>query len=239
MTKSNLAESPATAYTYTYIHSVRGNQVDIIGVHHTDKPAVYEAVLNVMEARIAGGAVVHYEGLRESCRSEYGVTPPAVARRAGRIMGAIELLAQHSLDTHPEFVRQWEVLGPADTWKNYDVTELDLASRIGGFAAYAYALGNEAVRQPFFRPLYGIMAGSWQGKPIRKALARVLHLNIGKALLDDRNDVALDAHDRLQEEHPGASLVMLWGLSHAEGLGRGLRARNYESVGRTAIRAAS
>src|SRR5215469_2722084 len=214
-----------------------GRSVTVVATSHTGSADYYEqlrAVINEMEA---AGAVVCLEGVGSASEQE-------LAGASGEERAALGLY-QASRAPAPElslaacrylgWVDQSAALGSSPTWRNADMTKLELVRQAGPQNLLSlHVPGDEFTRmthdrqEAFAAGGYAIAVRlaqyGWLNDPILRLLARL----------------AGDAHRRLQDvevegrnSHVLASLpadsdaVLPWGAGHMRGLARGLRQAGY------------
>jgi uncharacterized protein YidB (DUF937 family) len=126
------------------------------------------------------------------------------------------------------WVRQTEVLAYAASWRNVDITDLELVQRAGAQAmldqheAFGDMFGSRPGDQRAVAAGVGaVMLMRLMSLDRYQLLARIADSSVSRALIDVRNDKVLAALPSDRDS------VLIWGCNHVPGLATGLRRAGY------------
>jgi hypothetical protein len=208
-------------------HPGTGRAVTVIGVVHAAQAGYYRR-LNVILARLeAAGALVFYEWVGSAAETDWLAAGEAERDARDAVLTDSREMSQ-AVCRYLGWVRQAESLAYAASWRNADVTDLELVQRAG---AQAMLDQHEA-----FEDMYGsrpgdhrdVAAGAGAVMLMRlmsldryQVLARMADSSVSRAMIDDRNDKVLAALPTDRDS------VLIWGCNHVPGLAAGLRQAGY------------
>lgn len=246
----SFAEVPGVVTTpiQTYSHPEFNNEISLVGMTHLAEPSYYETVQKILDNQDAAGTVIHYERLQEpTTEQRQNLTPRQIAKM--RLLGAI-MSEIYSWGETSDFVQQLDHLQYRDHWENHDANRLDLLDHMNGPRLFLQYLTIQAIGVAISR-----VEPHQRRKMIQEGLAearqkpannpaptsrkdRLTDILTGfddYAVLDYRNEIALDAFDDQQAVFPGSDVSLVWGVDHLPGLGAGLVERGYQKVDETSL----
>lgn len=220
----------------TYRHPKVGNRVDLLGVVHVQSPQFFRNVGAFLASRVAEGAVVHYEGVRQNTPEEIAQAP-RTDRYKMRLLAPLADYAEGQVarSSDPQRVLQEDSWLPAGA-ENHDVSQLDIAERIPFKRALIISALVQAVplvtkekqlNESLEAAVQAQPAASDEAQPPSGFQSPLLQ-ELNEVFIDYRNEVALDAFDTLQAQRPGTDACLVWGDDHLPGLASGLRSRGYQ-----------
>lgn len=238
MRKLRVRRSVLQTPVIRYRHRRTGRTVTLVGTAHVGEASYYARLQAILARLEATGAVVCYEWIGPAAEEEWAAASAGerAARGVSRAMGASSQRVGRSLG----WVEQRAVFRWAPSWRNVDLTDLELIRRAGpetlaglreaytdewgpslpqeqadAFVAAAAGLVFRLVSLDWFDLLRHIT--TWDD-----ASRHFNHVDV-----DERNAHALA---RLPS---GADVVLLWGAGHLPGLAAGLKQAGHRRQGTT------
>jgi hypothetical protein len=227
--RRRVAQTPVVRYE----NRTTGRTVTLIGTMHSGTNAYFNKLNEVIAGLEAAGAVVCYEGIRPSAEEEWAQA--ADGERAARGL-SLPASGRQAVCRYLGWVEQGVGLKYSPSWRNVDVTELELVRQ-----AQPHNVTESSAR---FSDLFagltpeqlGEIAGSGEALLVRllsldyfdlvwrlsvRMASSDAHRNVGRVMVDERNRGALA---RLPSD---ADAVLLWGSGHLPGLAAGLKEAGY------------
>jgi len=213
-----------------FAHPGTGRTVTVVGTVHI-APAGYYRRLNAILARLeAAGALVFYEWIGSAAETDWSAASDterdardaAIAYSQDNTKAACRYLG---------WTRQQDALAYAASWRNLDITDLELIQRLGGQAVLDQREGFEAMFEGRSHDQRDVLTGVGAAVMLRLVafdryqllwrLAGAAAPGVSRTVIDDRNKTVLDSlpSDR--------DCVLIWGLTHLPGLAAGLRQAGY------------
>jgi hypothetical protein len=208
-------------------HPGTGRTVTVAGVVHAAQPGYYRR-LNVILARLeAAGALVFYEWVGSAAETEWSTASQAEHDARDAVMADSQETSQ-AVCRYLGWVSQAEALVYAASWRNVDITDLELVQRAGAQAVLDH---HEA-----FEDMFGsrsddqrdVAAGVGAVMVMRlisldqyQLLVHMADSSVSRAMIDDRNDKVLASLPSDRDS------VLIWGCNHVPGLAAGLRRAGY------------
>ena len=208
-------------------HPGTGRTVTVIGVVHAARAGYYRR-LNVILARLeAAGALVFYEWVGSAAETEWSAASHAERDARDAVMADSRETSQ-AVCRYLGWVRQAEALAYAASWRNVDITDLELVQRAGAQAmldhheVYEDMFGSKPDdRRDVAAGVGAVMLMRLISLDRYQLLVHMADSSVSRAMIDDRNDRVLAAlpSDR--------DCVLIWGCNHVPGLAAGLRQAGY------------
>jgi hypothetical protein len=208
-------------------HPGTGRTVTVAGVVHAAQAGYYRQ-LNAILARLeAAGALVFYEWVGPAAETEWSAASQAEHDARDAVMADSRETSQ-AVCRYLGWVSQAEALAYAASWRNVDITDLELVQRAGAQAmldhheAFEDMLGSRPDDQR------DVAAGAGAVMLMRlisldryQLLAQWADTSVSRAMIDDRNDRVLAALPSDRDS------VLIWGCNHVPGLAAGFRQAGY------------
>jgi hypothetical protein len=208
-------------------HPGTGRTVTAVGVVHAAQAGYYRR-LNVILARLeAAGALVFYEWVGSAAETQWSAASQAEHDARDAVMADSREMSQ-AVCRYLGWVSQTEALAYATSWRNVDITDLELVQRAGAQAMLDH---HEA-----FEDMYGSRSGDQRDVAAGVGAVMLMRLisldryqllvhmadsSVSRAMIDDRNDKVLAALPSDRDS------VLIWGCNHVPGLAAGLRRAGY------------
>jgi hypothetical protein len=188
-------------------HPGTGRAVTVIGVVHAAQAGYYRR-LNVILARLeTAGALVFYEWVGSAAETEWSAASQAEHDARDAVMADSRETSQ-AVCRYLGWVRQAEALAYAASWRNVDITDLELVQRAGAQAMLDH---HEA-----FEDMYGSRPDDQRDVAAGVGAVMVMRL------------ISLDRYHRVLAALPSdRDSVLIWGCNHVPGLAAGLRQAGY------------
>ncbi len=230
---------------HEYTHPEFENQITLMGMIHIAQESYYRSVQEMIAGHEAGGAIVHYEGVKD-VRPSTADIPEAHIEKADRLKAVMSSI--YGWFENSGLSLQTEVLEYSEDWENHDSTLIELAGRMSNLSSRRLSrfIG-------FYDHLFEDMKPEQQQKLVLKFAqamerglskdrqmgwaSRLLLGNLKGPILDYRNDIALAALDEASAADPESDFVLVWGAGHLRGLGKGLVKRGYQKVDEDKVQA--
>jgi hypothetical protein len=206
-----------------------GRTVTLVGTAHIGEASYYKTLHAMVTQMEAAGAVVLYEAVRPAAESDWAAA--SASERAAR--GAPQAMGQDSsrrVCRSLRWVEQRAVFACAPSWRNADMTDLELVRQARPEALVG--LGEDLA--DVFRTSLGesesdAFAGAAAGISFRllsldwfDRLRRVATWDAASRHFDDVKVAERNAR-ALARLPPGEDAVLLWGAGHLPGLAAGLK----------------
>jgi hypothetical protein len=215
-------------------HQGTGRAVTVIAVVHIAQASYYRRLHAILTKLEAAGAVIYYEQIGSAAATEWSAASHA-ERDARDAAAADRREYPQAVCRYLGWVGQQDALAYAASWRNVDMTDLELVQRSGPQAildqhtAFADMLGG--LTQDQREVLVGAGAAillrliSLDRRRLLLHLAGRIEAGIrhaNRVLVDDRNTRALAALPSDTDS------VMVWGSGHLPGLAAGLQQAGYQ-----------
>jgi hypothetical protein len=208
-------------------HPGTGRTVTVAGVVHAAQAGYYRR-LNVILARLeAAGALVFYEWVGSAAETEWSAASRAEHDARDTVMADSQEMSQ-AVCRYLGWVRQAESLAYAASWRNVDITDLELVQRAGAQAvldqheAFEDLFGSKPADQRDVAAGVGaVMLMRLISLDRYQLLAHLADSSVSRAMIDHRNDKVLAGLPSDRDS------VVIWGCYHVPGLAAGLRRAGY------------
>jgi hypothetical protein len=210
-----------------------GRAVTLVGTMHIGTRAYYERLHALVAGLEAAGACVQYEGIRPAADEEWAAASDGErALRPGMLsdQNRAWLAACRFLGWIPQSFP----LGNATSWRNVDLTDLDLARRTApGYLQERQRMTEEpdftdnelelllGAGMTVFAWLLALDRLGLLPRLVMRSFRIGPHLDMDGLPSGERNRIALAALP------PSGDVVLLWGALHLPGLATGLRKAGY------------
>lgn len=210
--------------------------ISLVGVAHFGHHRYYQWIDKYIAEKHDAGAAVHYEGVHMQSPDKVDWQNDQHKR------SYLEMLCDDSVgDMFLSFftkrlhvVRQQAALSYLKTWERHDTDGIQIAKSL---AKKSYM--EDRVGQLLLRGLIGCMKilPPEQQESVARSMAQLLvhpddehaayFAREKEVILDQRNDIAVNAVKAVRERQPEQDFVLLWGAGHTPGLIKGLEAEGY------------
>lgn len=214
-----------------------GRSVTVVATSHTGSAGYYEQLRAVINKIESGGAVVCLEGVGSASEQELAAASDEERAALGRYQASRAPASDLSLAAcrYLGWVDQTAALGSSPTWRNADMTKLELVRRAGPRNLLSlHVPGDEFTRMTHDRQ-EALAAGGyaivvrlaqygWMFDPFRSLLVRLVgdaHRRLEHVEVEGRNGHVLASLP------PESDAVLPWGAGHMRGLAQGLRQAGY------------
>lgn len=212
-----------------------GDTIHLAGAMHIGKRSYYQRLGNYLHSLSDGGATVHYEGVSMP-NPAFGSTF-ADKFRIGLLAGALGQQGRERALKRFGLVEQSDSIYIENGWEKHDMTADVLARKIG-----AVSLLSDVVMGQVKHVVNKVVSYTRTGKQANRRQADVLHRMAAlvesggaaeinnrrdRALILDRNGLALEAATDHLRRHPGSELALLWGEAHIPGMADELIRQGY------------
>lgn len=230
-----MAQTPVVRYE----NRKTGRTVTLIATMHSGTNAYFNKLNEIIAGLEAAGAVVCYEGIRPAAEEEWAGA--ADGERAARGL-SLPVSGLQAMCRYLDWVEQSVGLKYSPSWRNVDMTELELVRRAQPHNVTEMSDGFSDLFAGLTPERFGEIAGSGEALLVRllsldyfdlvwrlsvRAASSDAHRNVGRVMLEERNRGALA---RLPSD---ADAVLLWGSGHLSGLAAGLREAGYRRLSTT------
>ena len=212
-----------------YRHRRTGRTVTLVGTAHVGEASYYERLQAIVARLEAAGAVVCYEWIGSAAEEEWAAASAGerAARDASQSMGQGTF---KQVGRSLGWVEQGAVFRWAPSWRNVDITDLELVRLASpeGMRAMGGALGDvwgssltqdqaDAVTGAAAGVVFRLVSLDWFDLLRRITTWDDASRRFSRVDIEERN-----AH-ALARMPSGADVVLLWGAGHLPGLAAGLK----------------
>jgi hypothetical protein len=227
--RRRVAQTPVVRYE----NRTTGRTVTLIATMHSGTNAYFGKLNDIIAGLEAADALVCYEGIRPAAEEEWARAADGERAARGFSLPAGGLQA---LSRHLGWVEQSAGLRYSPSWRNVDITELDLVRQAQPHNVRAAADGFTDLFDGLTPEQFGEVGGAIEAVLLRllsmdyfdlvwrlsvRGASSDAYRNVARVMVEERNRGALAG---LPSD---ADAVLLWGSGHRPGLAAGLKKAGY------------
>lgn len=214
-----------------FAHQKTGRTVTVVGVVHMAPASYYRRLHAILATHEAAGALIFYELISRAAGTEWSAASHAERDAWNTTATGNQELSQ-AICRYLGWATQGEAMAYAASWRNVDMTDLELVRRAGAQAlldqreALEYMLGSRPDDERDV--LVGVLGAAMMRLASLDRYQLLWHLAgtaipaISQVVVDDRN------HRVLASLPSDRDSVVFWGSGHLPGLAAGLQQAGYQ-----------